>query len=51
MGTLAHIVAESNDVDRAKQILKDTEQIPHKEQAAEYLTALKAQFKGQIKTA
>lgn len=43
MGTLAHIVAQNN-VERAKQILRDAERIPHKEKAAEYLNTLKSEF-------
>lgn len=42
--TLAHIVAQNSDVERAKQILRDAEQIPHKDNASDYLNKLKAEF-------
>lgn len=44
MGTLAHVVAQMDDVNRAKQILENAEQIPHNELAAEYLHSVKAEI-------
>jgi hypothetical protein len=43
--TLAQIVAQSNDLERAKQILSEAEQIPHRKKVSKYLKKLKAEFK------
>ncbi len=42
--TLAHIVAQSSNLDRARQILADAEKMPHKENVSDYLNKLKAEF-------
>jgi len=42
--TLANIVARSNDLKRARQLLAEAEQIPHRDKASAYLKELKAEF-------
>jgi len=42
--TLAQIVAQNSDLERAQQILAEAEKIPHRKIALDYLNKLKAEF-------
>lgn len=42
--TLAHIVAQTNDLERAEQLLADAEKLPHRENASDYLNQLRTEF-------
>lgn len=42
--TLAQITAQGNDLDRAKRLLADAEQIPHRDSASDYLNEVRSKF-------
>ncbi len=44
MATLAHIVAQNDDLERARQLLADAEHIPHRDGVSEYLKQLSTEF-------
>lgn len=48
--TLAEIVAQQNDLERAMQLLGDAEQIPHRDAASDYLDDLKSRFQKRLES-